>query len=435
MKRIIHLLATISFTLVFQNCQHQEIKKAETPAELISKVSVAKEEKLLRGLDLLQRSTQKSGRISQALVINLRLDSVIKRINPSLGSTNYSFLIEDKRPLSLTNLVITENNGAYLCFFAEYIPNDPKKGWDIANFEGKVRFTSIDGKHELTTLSKPRKASNGRVETIECTTQTWTIYVVTPYAITSYAEVETTCRENGSSSGGGFGWGLDGGNNTGGTGSGSSNEIDPGVVGVNDSGNGVNNEETYVVDGGAHGKDIPNVAEYLKCFTAGTGAEVTIYVDQPVRNSPEAYDLLSGYVGHSWVSITQSGVTRLIGFYPNGTALPWSDDVNGKLKEDSDRSFDVSVSFDFNPEQMASVLSFIRGPIPSYQVNDYNCTDFVMELFSKANISLPKTIGSWPKGQGYNPGNFGEDMRNYTGNYKSKDSDGGSPVSINGTCN
>jgi hypothetical protein len=439
MKRIIHLLATISCTLVFQNCQHQEIKKAETPAELISKVSVAKEEKLLRGLDLLQRSTQKSGRISQSLVINLRLDSVIKRINPSLGSTNYSFLIEDKRPLSLTNLVITENNGAYLCFFAEYIPNDPKKGWDIANFEGKVRFTSIDGKHELTTLSKPRKASNGRVETIECTTQTWTIYVVTPYAITSYAEVETTCRENGSGSGGGFSWGLDGGNNTGSTGNGSSNEIDPGVIGVNDSGNGVNNEETYVVDGEDNGSnEIPNVSEYLKCFNSSIGGEVTIYVDQPISDSSAPFFLTD--VGHSWIGITQKtnglSVTRLLGFYPKTSANPFDPSDDGKFKDDSPRDFDVSITFDFTPNQMSDLLAFIRGPIQDYHLNENNCTNFVVDAFSKSSISLPETIGYWPNnGQGLNPGNFGQDMRNYQGTFKSRNTSGGKPSGVSGNCN
>lgn len=421
MKSRFYPLLAVLFTLILQNCQDNPIEKSLLPSELISRISVADEKKLLQGLDYMLAKTSSGARVNQSKINKLKLDSVIRRIDPKTGSTNYSFFIEENRPYSVANLVVTENKGAYLAFLVEYISSDPKKEWDLGNFQGKMRLTTIDGKNERIIQINPPKDKGGRTDGAICSTTVWRVTASSEWGSSTYYETETFCY---------FVDVFDGSygelNDTG-------NNVTPGMTGIND--NGTSSTPEFMVDGGSHGKDIPNVAEYLKCFTANGGAEVTIYIDQPEANSPQTYDLLTGHVGHSWVSITQNGITRLVGFYPNGVALPTSDDVNGKFKEDSDRSFDVSVSFDFNADQMADVLSFIRGPIPDYQVNDYNCTDFVIELFSKANISLPKTVGYWPRGQGFNPGNFGQDMRNYQGNQKSINPSGGSPVSINGTCN
>lgn len=103
-------------------------------------------------------------RVSQTKIDELKLDSVIRRIDPTTGSTNYSFFIEENRPYSLTNLVVTENEGAYLAFFAEYISANPKQGWDLQNFHGKVKLTSIDGKEERQILLKPQRSGSGRVD-------------------------------------------------------------------------------------------------------------------------------------------------------------------------------------------------------------------------------------------------------------------------------
>jgi hypothetical protein len=198
-------------------------------------------------------------------------------------------------------------------------------------------------------------------------------------------------------------------------------------------------EPAYLVDGEDNGSnEIPNVSEYLKCFNSSIGGEVTIYVDQPISDSSAPFFLTD--VGHSWIGITQKtnglSVTRLLGFYPKTSANPFDPSDDGKFKDDSPRDFDVSITFDFTPNQMSDLLAFIRGPIQDYHLNENNCTNFVVDAFSKSSISLPETIGYWPNnGQGLNPGNFGQDMRNYQGTFKSRNTSGGKPSGVSGNCN
>jgi hypothetical protein len=232
-RKLFTLIAIFSFCF-FQSCQDHEIKKAPEAAELISKIAAADDQKLLQGLGLLQEKASKNGRISQTKIASLQLDSAIKRLNPDLGSTNYSFSVEENKPYSLTNLVITENKGSYLAFFVEYISDNPKQGWNLANFSGKMKVTSVDGKREFERVVKPPQVKNGRTSS-ECEFNFAIVYVITPYGITQYTEWSFVCTLGGS---GGFGWAVEGfgvgdGNNNGGSGN-SGGEIDPGKIGIDD---------------------------------------------------------------------------------------------------------------------------------------------------------------------------------------------------------
>jgi hypothetical protein len=194
----------------------------------------------------------------------------------------------------------------------------------------------------------------------------------------------------------------------------------------------------YVVDGENNGSnEIANLTEYLKCFNGSLGGEITIYIDQPISGSPAPFFLKD--VGHSWIGITQRingvNVTRLLGFYPKTNANPFDPSDEGKFKDDSPRDFDVSITFDFTASQMSDLLAFVKRSIQDYHLNENNCTNFVTDAFSKSSISLPETIGYWPKGQGLNPGNFGQDMRNYQGPFKSRNTSGGKPSGVSGNCN
>jgi hypothetical protein len=179
------------------------------------------------------------------------------------------------------------------------------------------------------------------------------------------------------------------------------------------------------------------LTEYLKCFNGSLGGEITIYIDQPISGSPAPFFLKD--VGHSWIGITQRingvNVTRLLGFYPKTNANPFDPSDEGKFKDDSPRDFDVSITFDFTAGQMSDLLAFVTRSIQDYHLNENNCTNFVADAFSKSSISLPETIGYWPKGQGLNPGNFGQDMRNYQGPFKSRNTSGGKPSGVSGNCN
>lgn len=195
--------------------------------------------------------------------------------------------------------------------------------------------------------------------------------------------------------------------------------------------------EPVIVDGGKHGISIADITNYLKCLTSSQGAQITIYVDQPVANSTATHN--GGDVGHAWFSITQTingtSYTRMIGFYPNGIAIPPSPTTSGQIKDDSGRSYDVSLTMNVSASQLQNLLTLVSAPPSQYDLDDFNCTDYVIFGFSLMGITLPDTQGTWPGGGGSNPGNFGQDLRNYTGNYSSKNTSGGTCPAVQGTCN
>uniref|UniRef100_UPI0040474788 hypothetical protein n=3 Tax=Roseivirga sp. TaxID=1964215 RepID=UPI0040474788 len=163
---------------------------------------------------------------------------------------------------------------------------------------------------------------------------------------------------------------------------------------------------------------IENIVEYLKCFDSNVGGTVSIYVDQPVNNSPATH--VGTEVGHTFISVNQGGVTRFFGFYPNGGVYPLvRPGAESILGNDSNHPYDVKIDINVNSSEMASVLNAARAfGNTRYHLNTYNCTDFGFTISSAAGVILPDTNGSWPGGGGSNPGNLGQDLRTMPTNSK-----------------
>ena len=73
-------------------------------------------------------------------------------------------------------------------------------------------------------------------------------------------------------------------------------------------------------------KKIRSVSAELRCFNFSQNATVTIYSDQPVQGKRDTYYKEFGKdtdVGHTFISITQNGITRVIGYYPDQGASPF----------------------------------------------------------------------------------------------------------------
>jgi hypothetical protein len=215
-----------------------------------------------------------------------------------------------------------------------------------------------------------------------------------------------------------------------------------GITGINE-GNSTWIDIQYLVDGGQHGKAIDNLKEYLKCLDGKKAGQVTIFVDQPVASSNATHtttnDLTNPMdVGHVWISITQevnaTTITRLIGFYPSGVVMPGHTESSGQIKDDSGRSYDVSLTIDFTASQIQGLLDYINNTTTKYDLDKFNCTNFVVDAFGNI-ANFPRTLGTWPGGGGLNPGNFGEDIRNYSGSYSSKNMAGGVSQEVRGACN
>lgn len=182
----------------------------------------------------------------------------------------------------------------------------------------------------------------------------------------------------------------------------------------------------FVVESG-HNR-ISNPKEYLKCFQvndANNYFAVRICVAQPIpgkRNSWYVSDPISSavtknplLVGHAFLFLTQSGsknVMRNVGFYPSGLVTPNNPNSPGMLNNDETGDYDISLTVGLSGQQFSMLLAYIEMAAgKAYNLNSYNCTNFVLDCMKAAGINLPYTQGSWPGGSGLNPGDLGEDLR------------------------
>jgi hypothetical protein len=176
---------------------------------------------------------------------------------------------------------------------------------------------------------------------------------------------------------------------------------------------------------------IPDIKAHMKCFDLSKKAKFTIHVDQPVAGSTQCSVLSDpDNVGHSFFTIEQGYNTRTVGFYPKNIATPFSKEDASQLYDNQNKPFDVSVTFEINPLELSYLLDYIENGTPSlYHLDNFNCTNWVVEACAKMGITLPQNKGSWFRGEGLCPGQFGEDVWNLTLNDRqvTKSSTGSAP--------
>ena len=185
---------------------------------------------------------------------------------------------------------------------------------------------------------------------------------------------------------------------------------------------------------------IKSIKTYFQCFTNVGGSDhtytVTVCVDQPDPGTRTPWTTgqngSSGSsagnnpvnVGHTFLILTETygntTITRNVGFFPAMDVNPLETTSQGTLNDDEAHSYNISGSFTLNNAQFFNILNFIsQGNTPGYlyNLNTNNCTTFVINTVAQAGISLPRTIGTWLGGAGYDPGDLGEDIRkdNVTG--------------------
>ncbi|MGI4885769.1 MAG: hypothetical protein ACRYFR_12495 [Janthinobacterium lividum] len=209
----------------------------------------------------------------------------------------------------------------------------------------------------------------------------------------------TDCGSTGDvgSGGGSTGGGSDGGGSTGGGGDGTNptSTISPNTV--------------LVIP---PDKPVNNIRQYLKCFTASQSATFTVYARQPRSGRPDTWAGFPPNVGHTFISITQGGITRVLGFYPTSNVAPIQD-AAGIIGDNSQASYSISITTTISPANLNSLLTYIYSHSgDTYSLSDYNCTDFGIGAAAAAGLNLPDTYGTWGGvSGGNNPGNLGQDMR------------------------
>jgi hypothetical protein len=98
-------------------------------------------------------------------------------------------------------------------------------------------------------------------------------------------------------------------------------------------------------------------------------------------------------VGHTFISISQNGITRVFGFYPTS---PISIFVIGPgiFGDNSQTPYTVNISKQINSGNLYSLLNYIYSLYgKDYDLQKYNCTDFAIQTAHAAGIELPDTWG------------------------------------------
>jgi hypothetical protein len=190
-------------------------------------------------------------------------------------------------------------------------------------------------------------------------------------------------------------------------------------------------------DGESPSVIIRNRSAYFRCLRSNVPATLTIYADQPRPGSNAP--VYGTDVGHSWLSISQSAVgktfTRVFGYYPETGASPMEPSDHGVLVNDAGHEYDVSLSIPITALELAQILNYINTKLPAtYDLNDFNCTDFVIDACRAAGIRLPENPNSWLGGGGLCPGQLGEDLRtlDIPRKTETRDTDGGNAPTDSG---
>lgn len=160
---------------------------------------------------------------------------------------------------------------------------------------------------------------------------------------------------------------------------------------------------------------IADIKEHLKCFDQSKAATFSVYATQPKPGTRSTWvgNPANPDVGHTFISITQGGITRVVGFYPAAGITPANPSGPSTLADDSDHDYSVRIDVTLTPTQLSSLLNYVSSFSSTYNLNSYNCTDFGIGASAAAGLSLPTTQGKWLGGLGHgnDPGDLGEDMR------------------------
>jgi len=170
------------------------------------------------------------------------------------------------------------------------------------------------------------------------------------------------------------------------------------------------------------------MGNYIDCSSAGSATfELTLYADQPTAGSRDPYSGIPGVnldVGHTFVSLstnyggTNSNIT--FGFYPQeGSTV----DLNSPVVpmdtyDDGGHEYSSSVTISLTCEQFnqAMIDAVAAASTNDYDLNNYNCTDFGIEVANNAGLNVTDTTSDWVDpfgtihGSSSNPGDLGEDI-------------------------
>ena len=145
----------------------------------------------------------------------------------------------------------------------------------------------------------------------------------------------------------------------------------------------------------------------MKCFEgipdAGAKYSMTMYVDIP--NTSDPTQLTKNFSpGHTFLAMTksngQSSITQVFGFYPSvGSLSFFGSAVKSKIRDNSDHEYDASITIDDVDSYSFNTAAYLAQYYSNgmhYDINDFNCTDFAIDVFNKARpLDDQITVPDW----------------------------------------
>ena len=146
-----------------------------------------------------------------------------------------------------------------------------------------------------------------------------------------------------------------------------------------------------------------DIEKFINCLSAipdaGATCSIEILSDIPVDKDPnKIFDLGSRSPGHTFINIRkQNGsqsASQNIGFYPNSglKSILTNAPIDGKFVDNGLHEFNCGFKINITAAQLqAAIVQMQRTKSNKYDIDNYNCTDWAMDVFNAAggNFQIP----------------------------------------------
>lgn len=433
LKSLLKFITLSIFTaFLFWQCENESLINENNNKE--SSVEVIDASMALNEIFGSSKNQKKASSIFSEIDFNKKA----KKLTLKSQSITYTFALKNEAlnkgnrnsTYTVENLSVKLNtDGSYSTYIFRYTPNMPwfnNPNNDIRSYTGGIElldtdrqildtFSLISGEPSENNISSNRtysRSSGGCQIQLEeiCTSLThgdgsnsgFECQITISYSCSDGG----SNGEGGSNDGGGEESSGDGGSN----GSGDSTSTNP-IIGTCEETNTCEEDEIIIFE---PENPIENVTEFLECLDTNQGAEITVYVTEP---NPGSGDTHSGtFVGHTFVSISQGSNANTFGFYPVSSNIyplvnPSSDSTLGNDGV-APEPYTASISTTVSASQLQQIIDLSINHNPTYHLDNYNCTDFAIDIGNLGGLNLPPSNGTWPGGRGSNPGTLGLHIKN-----------------------
>jgi hypothetical protein len=162
-----------------------------------------------------------------------------------------------------------------------------------------------------------------------------------------------------------------------------------------------------------------------------------VHVKQPVPGKRKSFAGINN-VGHMFITLIKynkdnSFVCRSFGFYPDKSgilsATPIQPGSGSVFKNDAMHDWDEVAGKFISFRRFQKIVEVIKSyDQRTYHLSQNNCTDFGLTMAMIGGISIIDTRGSWPLGNGNNPGSTGQSI--FEGKLSNIDADYQNPLFI-----